>query len=741
MLRHLHFAMDSSQTVAMRYLWFLTLFVLPILAWSQVRLHLPADPVVEEVPLDWRGHNLSAAARMSWVTHPEFEALLPALRPGFIRWPYGNPANDYDWFGGLADTGGFHLAHAAAFARAHATRLQAVVPFGNQTAAHAAQLVQWCNSTEAPWPALRDSLLGSPEPLHIELWEIGNEVTTAWGFGWSWLGYQPVVRFRTGQPPLTWTRRQIDSLYFYGGAFPRFGWVERVGGLNARTAFLGDLVFVPQGSDTLLHRVRFPYLSPHPDSVRVWLVPAIGALAVDEATPQQDLYDFVTEAQHLLSQSDYMWDTTTFRVFPPGGIPDSSALLFEYLSVGHDGAFQFIDAMRAADPGIRIGICTDVREELAVQPQFAADFAQHLPDFVVAHPYATTLTVPAAAGGLHSELVWVSAFKMQQMLDRQQRWRQRAQAWQLPWVPGLALTEWNVALCDECPDPHPFRGMGGALYTARFQARAIELAAADSILLHASNHFAMLASGQNFLHLFHVNGGQFDIGNEGWAMLMVMEVLAEGIVSPTPPLEDVPMLSLQQPDGTTLEVPALEAWVGFRQSEAAWRVLLLHTDTEEARTVRIHLPEGYWADTVVAHLLTGTLDGAVTNWSAQQWLVQADSFTVVLPPYSLMSLAFRQMSPPVGVEEAEQQPSWQVHAARDVGGGGVRLFAEARRPVRLHWRLLRLDGRLVTRGRLDLPQGQAQPLLSVPELSAGAYLLHLYDKSHQLALKLVAFGR
>lgn len=68
--------------------------------------------------------------------------------------------------------------------------------------------------------------------------------------------------------------------------------------------------------------------------------------------------------------------------------------------------------MRAADPDICIGIATDVSEQLAVQSQFVADFAQHLPDFVVVYPYATNLAVPAANAGLHSDLVWASAFKM-----------------------------------------------------------------------------------------------------------------------------------------------------------------------------------------------------------------------------------------------------------------------------------------------------------------------------------------
>ncbi len=719
---------------AMRF--FTLLFGLfPFLLFAQAHLFLPEDPQVVAVPLDWRGHNLSAAARWSWVTHPEFEDLLPVLRPGFIRWPYGNPANDYDWLAGLGDADGFHLAHAAAFAKNHGTKLQAVVPYGNRSAAHAADLVRFCNSTAPAWAALRDSLLGSPDPLGIEVWEIGNEVTTAWGFAWSWLGYQDTVRFRTGQPAMTWTQRQIDSLYFYGGAFPRFGWVERIGGLNARTAVLGDLVFVPQATDTLVHTLHFPEASLAPDSVRVWVAPAMGSGA---NLSQQAIYDYLTQPQHLLPQNEYTWNATTFTLFPAGGLPDSTAVLIEYVSTGHDGAFDFLEAMRAADPDIRIGYCTRVSEELAANPQFVADLKQHLPDFIVEHPYATNLSVPAAAMGLHSELVWLSEFKLDQMRDRQQLWHSRAEDWQLPWTPGLALTEWNVALCDGCPDPHPFRGMGGALYVARFQARLIELAAQDSLLLHASNHFGLIAGGDNFLHLFHVNGGQFRIGNEGYAMLMAMEALADGIVLPRPELTDVPWLALQQPDGLPVPAPALEVWAGFGESQDTWRLLVLNADSAFAHSMVVHLPQGYVADTVEAYLLTGPLNGGAVTLSTQSWAVQADSFELTVPEYALALLAFRQMTGTVGTRAPEPVRGWDVRLATFVEGG-IRLFAQADQHTALQWQLLHMDGRIAAQGRLRLPAGASQPVLDVPVPVAGACVLRLYDESHQLALKLMAF--
>lgn len=706
----------------------------PFLVFAQAHLYLPENPQTTPVPLDWRGHNLSASARWSWVTHPDFEVVLPVLRPGFIRWPDGNQANDYDWLAGLSDVDGFHLAHAAAFAKNHGTKLQAVVPFGNRSAAHAADLVRFCNSTAPLWTALRDSLLGSPEPLDIEVWEIGNEVTTAWGFAWSWLGYQDTVRFRTGQPVMTWTRRQIDSLYFYGGAFPRFGWVERIGGLNARTAILGDLVFVPQATDTLVHTLHFPEASLAPDSVRVWVAPATSPGA---NLTQQAIYDYLTQPQHLLSQNDYTWDATSFTLFPVGGLPDSTAVLIEYVSTGHDGAFDFLAAMRAADPDIRIGYCTRVSEELASNPQFVADLQQHLPDFIIEHPYASNLTMPAATLGLFSELVWASEFKLNQMRDRQELWRDRTEDWQLPWTPGLAITEWNVALCDDCPDPHPFRGMGGALYVARFQARLMELAAQDSILLHAANHFGLLAGGQNFIHLFHINGNQFRIGNEGYAMLMTMDALADGMVLPRPELTDVSTLMLMQPSGAPLPVPALEAWAGFRESEEEWVVLALNADPAEAHPLVVHLPAGMYADSVEALLLTGDLAGDTFGATMQSMPVGADSFLVSLPPYSLARFAFRQTTPPVGTDEPARLP-WQVRAWYEPSGT-IRGFAQAEKSRELHWQLIRIDGRLAREGRLAVPAGASPFELQVPALAAGAWLLRFYDESHQLVVKLMAF--
>ncbi len=721
-----------KKVLSMYPLLILYLGCLPLLLFAQAKLYLPTAPNVVPLPLGWHGHNLSASARMSWVNHPDFAAVLPNLQPGLMRWPYGNPANNYDWFAGLSDMGGFHLARAAAFAGTWQTQLQAVVPYGNRSAAYAADLVRFCNSTDPLWVALRDSLLAHPDPLDIELWEIGNEVTTAWGFAWSWLGYQPQVFFRTGMPPAVWTQRAIDSLYFYGGSFPRFGWVQPLGGLNARTAILGDLRFVAQGTDTLVHRVRFPKLSANPDSLRVWVVPNMGPWNFSSYS-QQQIYDLLTQPMHLLAQNQYAWDEYSLTLFPTGGLPDSTTVLIEYLTVGHDGAFAFLDAMRAADSSIRVGFCTRI-DQLEDSPQFVADLKQHLPDFIVEHPYATNVTVPAANLGLYSELVHASEFKIDQMLDRYALWQLRAADWQLSHTPGLAITEWNVALCDDCPVPHPFRGMGGALYTARFQARLIELAARDSLALYAANHFALLASGQNFLHLFHVNGGQFSIGNEGWAMLMLMDVLREGVALLDSGIVDVPMIQLLQPNGTSVSVPAIEAWAGFDAENQMWHLLLLNSDSHAAYSLQLYLPQGYFTDSVYVQQLVGALDGSSLDWSAYEQEVDADSFTLTLPAYSLHSVAFRQMLPPVASAEVDVAPDWQIHLAWGTASQ-LWVVAQAVQMRHLQWHLWSLNGQHIATGQLQVQKGQAmyEVPVAVP-LVQGLYVLQLVGAQGQQTL-------
>ncbi|HHJ49693.1 MAG TPA: hypothetical protein ENJ88_02160 [Phaeodactylibacter sp.] len=674
--------------------------------FGQAEVFLPGEPEVIEVPLAWRGHNLGAGARLEWVGNSDFLELVPALRPGYIRWPYGNPANNYDWIAGLENEEVFNLKWAAQFADTFGTRLQAVVNYGNGSAEEAAMLVRFCNQAGEPWESLRDSLLGHPEPLDIRVWEIGNEVTTAWGFGWSWLGYQEQIFGQGGEVLYNLSKDEIDSLYFYGGSFPRRGWVNVEGGLNQRTAILGDLALSAVATDTFVHLVEFPHLdTTAPDAVEVWLIPDPDSGWAASAS-QQELYNFLTDDAHHLPQGEYHWDEEKVFIHPQTGIPDSVVVFVEYMSVGHDGAFDFLDAMREADPEISIGYCTRVSDGLAAQVGFVDDFRSHLPDFIVEHPYATNFTFPAAANGLYEEMIYAARVKRDQLLERQQLWNERAEDWQLPDTPGLAVTEWNIALCDACPADHPFRGIGGGLYTASFWGQLVESAARGELDLQALNHFAMLASGSNFLHLFHVNDpGGFSIGNEGWAALMLMDVIGDGMVL-LDSVESMPQVELYAPDSTTFSDDALLLWAGFRQMDSTWKLLVLNIDSEHPYDLEVHLPAGYRADTVTTFVYSGEPSDTTLYFEEEENYVGAGDFTASASPYSLSLFAFRQI--PVQVDVAEPvrlDRGWELLRISRSGNRYL-LFIRSDGPRELQADVLLPDGRHLMRKTLNLSGGE-----------------------------------
>ncbi len=700
---------------------FLLLFF-PKVFLGQLQIYLPAEPELVAVPQAWRGHNLGAGAVLSWLENEDFLSQLPVLQPGYIRWPHGNQANNYDWGEGLNDETHFNLKEAAFFADAFGARLQAVVPFGNADADYAAQLVAFCNSTDSFWVQQRALLLGHPSPLDIRVWEIGNEVTTAWGFAWSWIGYQAQIFFRDSS--VSYTKRQIDSLYFYGGSFHRAGWVPLVGGLNKRTAILGDLQNVESATDSLVHAVEFPQLDTTFASVDVWVVPFYDSTWAASAS-QEELYEALTTPSYKLSSAKYHWDQSEVYIYPDGGIPAGAVVLIEYWTVGHDGAFAFLDAMKQADSTIEAGYCTRIATALAEQSSFQDDFRQHTPDFLIEHPYASNFTVPAADLGLYAEMVYAAEIKRMQMLEQQLLWQQRAEDWSLPQVPGLAISEWNIALCDACPTPHPFRGIGGALYTASFWGKMLESAARGELDIRALNHFALLASGDNFLHLFHVNGDSFSMGNEGYAALMLMQTVAEGLVL----LDDVqsmPQTLLYAPDSTTFEADAIQLWAGYSAVDSVWRLLLLNLDDTEEHEVEIHLPEGLIADSSSYAVLTGNPDGSQLDFVESSLALTGDVVGWTLPAYSLtqIELGFRQM--PVGVKEYPQGKPWGLESVACRGGEiFFRLRTEQSRRFRLC--LYGFDGSLLYAEELECSEGFFDGRVSLP-LMPSAFLLCLFDE-------------
>jgi alpha-L-arabinofuranosidase len=196
------------------------------------------------------------------VRHDVAEKAL-ALHPAFIRWPGGNVAQDYHWQWGIGprdqrpvwvnpawrnelEPSDFGTDELIRFARRMGAEpsLTVNVEGRGATADEAAAWVEYCNgSAQSKYGAMR-AANGSPQPFHVQYWEIGNEIWGDWVRGHSdattyannlnryvekMKAVDPSIRIiATGDNHLEWDRavltiagRNIDYLsvhHYYGPA-------------------------------------------------------------------------------------------------------------------------------------------------------------------------------------------------------------------------------------------------------------------------------------------------------------------------------------------------------------------------------------------------------------------------------------------------------------------------------------------------------------------------------------------
>ncbi len=634
-------------------------------AWlhGQVQITLPAVPDTQAVRPFWQGYNQAATTQMDWMRAVNAPAYISGLKPGIIRWPFGNRANNYRWQAHLQDTQLLNFPNAIDYYwKQRSVPLQMVVNFGNGTPSEAAEWVRFCNDTTPPYRAARDSLLGDAAALRFQLWEIGNESTDPWTYAWSWLGHQDAVFGYQGVVIDSPTRLHADSLYYYGGSLWRRGWVEVIGGLTPITAILGHLkaYTASRNADTIA--VAFPFLdTSDPAGVRVYLTRNVDFQWAQQQTNPGALYDSIARPANLLPAGDYSWDSVRVFLHPVGGLQPYDVVLIEYHSVGHAGAFAFRDAMKAADPTIKVGYTVKITPELSALPGFAADFAAHPPDFMVVHQYASKLTKPMLDSGYYRPAAYTAQFKVGQLKSLSREWEDRSAQWGLPDTLPLSLTEWNIALCDDCPNPHPFDGIAGGLYVADFWARMVQEALRDSLHLLAADHFGLMATGNNFIHLIHIresNGGPDTayLGAEGIAMTLTMAALGEAVFAPQ--VSTMPSMTIpwgEKNNWTTLTVDALTIYGGMAQNGKTISLLLINRDTA-AHSATIHIPIGWQADSLLTASLTGATNHRVTL-AQNKAAFTGTSHTWTLPAYSVNLWQLSLSSPVTSLPRTRPHPA------------------------------------------------------------------------------------
>jgi alpha-N-arabinofuranosidase len=239
-------------------------------SWKQYRFTLrPAktDPLAKlAILFDGRGRvwidqvSLIPGDAVDEVRADVFERV-KALRPGFVRWPGGNVAQDYHWIWGVGprderpewinlswsnerEPSDFGTSEFIRFCRNLGAEPHLVVNIDGRgaTPGEAAAWVEYVNgATTTTYGALR-AKHGHAEPFGVKTWELGNEIWGDWVRGHSdadtyarnyvryreaMLAVDPTLRFiAVGDNDMAWNRTllgragaQIDYLaihHYYG---------------------------------------------------------------------------------------------------------------------------------------------------------------------------------------------------------------------------------------------------------------------------------------------------------------------------------------------------------------------------------------------------------------------------------------------------------------------------------------------------------------------------------------------
>ena len=626
-------------TTIEKYLFIAFSCLVTSVSFSQITIQLPENPVIDTIEKAWRGYNHGAFSETSLFNNQTFADSFPTFHPGVIRWPAGNKSQNYKWEEHLSETNKFNLKNVIPFLDQFNVDLQVTVNFGNRSASESADFVSFCNSTDPFYINERSTLLGNPNPINVKYWEIGNEPTTAWAFAWSWLGFQDNIGFRTGESLKPLIKSEIDSLYYYGGDFFREGWVQVIGGITLREAVLGDLKFYTSAITTDTISIDYPKLDIlDPNSVRVYRTTNYDQnwannLGVSLADGQA-LYDSLSNPINLLASNEYSWNETQVILTPNGGLNINDAILIEYNSVGHDGAFAYRNAMKAADPSIEIGYAVVLQSELYNDTVFQQDFAASPPDFMIVHSYPGGKTQTLAEAGNFSEVVYAAKDEINSAVEYQTLWNQREINWNIPNDIGVAVTEWNINLFDAAPADHPHRGISGGVYVASFLANLFEKSVQDSIDLRVNNHFALLASGNNFIHLYH-NNGTLETSVEGKATRLVMESIGEKIF----PLEVINMPQIQiSVNGNLISIDAIEKWGGVSADGGSVNLLLINRDDQQDYDIDLLIPSSYMANSIEVDKLYGTMIDENISTSHQEDVLSSNTYQVNLPSFSVTSV-------------------------------------------------------------------------------------------------------
>ena len=665
------------------FLFCAALLAVPSQSSAQTQLSLVSHPIARDIPVDIKGINQGGRTPIENVVSNEFEQKFRPLGAGTNRFPAGTQANNYDWKSELNDNTRLNLKHALAFAVEFDHKINYVLNYGNTTPAEAAELVHILNNPAPQWQALRELYFDVSDPVGVDVWEIGNELAGAWEWHVSWVagGHGQELKFRSDQPVVPLPRLLTDSLHYFGGDFWREGWVDKKSdGMTIINSVLGELHRVTPGQQAegqVFVKVEFgPIIQ---DSVRVWAVDApidFSALAdvcaVSENTCQQLLYDNITQNQYRLTPADYTISGDSGVLLSSAFTLDTNNVVLVEYKTHHAGAFDMRDAMKAADPSIKVGYCIDFRATQLGGVAFDQRLAESPPDFLIEHPYNGDIQEHLVHGYISEIMHKVDEKISNEFIPKEQNLDSICESLGLPQI-GLALTEWNIRLCGDGACDPAYNGILGGLYTANFFSQFYQVEADEELDLIALNHFAGIATGNNLIHMFHYNGlnpegDRVEVTPQAEAFRMVNDVLGDQMFqSSALEFEDLAMQTLAKPvldslggytfdptDSslvvTLYDVPALKIFASEEYdadniANDTLKVLVLNNDDQFAHDVVFNWPCDKTGGVGALEVLSGTMVDATYTVGAGVVVNVGDQYSFTAPPLSVVTLKIPYTEP------------------------------------------------------------------------------------------------
>lgn len=624
----------------------LCLFICPYLS-AQISIQVPTNNSSISIPKSIKGVNKTANGLNSWSNNNSFQTEYQKLNIGINRFPGGTFANSYDWKKELSNTSKFNFKRAIEFSKANKEEINYMLNFGTTTSHEAAELVRICNYHTPYYQNLRLQMFGDTSAVNIKKWELGNELAAKWVWHVSWLGggYNTYIKYQTGIDSLYIPRSLSDSLHYFGGSLWRKGWVTNIGndGMTNLNAILGSTHIVnANDGDSVLVEIEFGPI--YQDSVIVWACTTQVTPQMIDTLTQQEIYDLSTQASFLLDTNQYhLLGDSSVMVYPNTPLDTNMFILVEY-KTKHPGAFEIRDSMMQADPTIEIGYCVDFRTFLLGNATFENRLSNSPPRFLIYHPYneGTDLALNSA---FYSEIVYLAEKNKNKFADTQHSLDSISTSLGIFPAIGIGLTEWNIRLCGDGGCHPSYNGILGGLYTANFYTQFYDAYIKNEVDLRLNNHFALIATGYNLIHMFHYNDATNSVIStpQSEATRIINNAIKDNlIIEDSSTINGMPQIPILVKNNAgsydTVLTNPVHIYKSIDTVNQTINYLLLNQDDANNYNIDFSIAPEWQADSVYTESLSGVMDTSIYYVDQDTLFVSNNSISISIDSFSLKSI-------------------------------------------------------------------------------------------------------